>query len=488
MLPLLIREILAQKPENQEVKIRGWIRPKREMKTLVFVEVNDGSSLAGIQCTFDLARDAARPEHGLRAALAAAGTGASVEIRGRLTASPGAGQALEVSAEDLRLIGEAPGEAVPARPERDGAPARPEIPAYPLQKKRHSMEFLREIAHLRPRTNTFGAAARLRSRMAFAIHRYFQENGFLYVHTPIITTNDAEGAGALFRVTTLDPEAPAKSGKAPDYSKDFFGKPAFLTVSGQLEAETYATALSRVYTFGPTFRAENSNTARHLAEFWMVEPEMAFAELEDNMALAEDFLKFIFRKALEDCAEDLAFFDAHVEKGIIETLKQVTDSKFVRISYTDAIKELEKAARETSFEFKPFWGCDLQSEHEKYLTEKTAGGPVIVTGYPKEIKAFYMKLNEDGKTVRAMDVLVPRLGEIIGGSQREDDPEKLTKRMLETGMKPEDYSWYLDLRRYGSVPHSGFGLGFERLIQYITGMANIRDVIPFPRAVGQAEF
>jgi asparaginyl-tRNA synthetase len=356
------------------------------------------------------------------------------------------------------------------------------------------MEFLREIAHLRPRTNTFGAVLRLRSRMAFAIHEYFTGHGFQYIHTPIITAGDAEGAGAMFQVTTLDIEALAKAGQtiAADgasginYDMDFFGKKTFLTVSGQLEAETCATALSRVYTFGPTFRAENSNTTRHLAEFWMVEPEIAFADLGDDMALAEDFLKFIFKKALEDCIDDLKFFDAHIEKGVIDTLIQVVNSKFAHMSYTDAISELEKAVKKgTVFEFSPRWGCDLQSEHEKYLTEKAACGPVIVTDYPKDIKAFYMKQNDDGKTVRAMDVLVPRLGEIIGGSQREENLEKLCARMTETGMNPDDYSWYLDLRRYGTVPHSGFGLGFERLIQYITGMANIRDVIPFPRAVGQ---
>jgi asparaginyl-tRNA synthetase len=309
------------------------------------------------------------------------------------------------------------------------------------------------------------------------------------VHTPIITAGDAEGAGAMFQVTALDLAA-AKGGGPLDYGKDFFGKKTFLTVSGQLEAETYACALSRVYTFGPTFRAENSNTARHLAEFWMIEPEVAFAELEDNMALAEDFVRFLCAAALEDCVADLAFFDGHIEKGIIETLRQVADSKFAHITYTDAVGELEKAAGsgKAVFEFSPHWGCDLQSEHEKYLTEKVAGGPVIVTDYPKEIKAFYMKQNDDGKTVRAMDVLVPRLGEIIGGSQRDDNLEKLVMRMKELGMNEADYSWYLDLRRYGTVPHSGFGMGFERLIQYVTGMANIRDVIPYPRAVGQADF
>ena len=486
MVVRLIREILAEPPEFQEVTIRGWVRTMREMKNLVFIEVNDGSCLAGIQCTFN--RGGAFSAE-TEAALALVSTGAAVAIDGRLAASPASGQAVEVSAVSLRIIGEAPAES------RDAQTAYLSIPAYPLQKKRHSLEFLREIAHLRPRTNTFGAAARVRSRMAFAIHQYFQQNSFQYIHTPVITGGDAEGAGSMFQVTTLDLEALKKSGNGEsaankiDYTKDFFGKKTFLTVSGQLEAETYATALSRVYTFGPTFRAENSNTVRHLAEFWMIEPEFAFADLEDDMALAEDFLKFLFKTALEDCAQDLEFFNAHVEKGIIETLTQVVNSQFAHISYTDAIGELEKAANGgIVFEFKPQWGCDLQSEHEKFLTEKVAGGPVIVTDYPKDIKAFYMKQNDDGKTVRAMDVLVPRLGEIIGGSQREENLEKLCGRMIELGMNMEDYAWYLDLRRYGTVPHAGFGLGFERLIQYITGMANIRDVIPFPRAVGQADF
>jgi asparaginyl-tRNA synthetase len=480
MLPERIKDLLAAPPDLREVTVKGWVRTKRDMKNLVFVELNDGSCFDGIQCTFDRS---ANTDAALDQALAALGTGASAAVTGRLTASPASGQAVEIAARQLRIIGEAPAE------NRSGGAAYLEIPAYPLQKKRHSLEFLREIAHLRPRTNTFGAVARVRSRMAFAIHEYFQRQGFQYVHTPLITAGDAEGAGAMFQVTSLDLDALAKSGGALDYSRDFFGKKTWLTVSGQLEAETYALALSRVYTFGPTFRAENSNTTRHLAEFWMVEPEAAFAELEDNMALAEDFLKFIFNAALNDCAGDLAFFDSHIEKGIIETLRQVVQSRFVHISYTDAIAELEKAqAKGAAFEFAPRWGCDLQSEHEKFLTEKTAAGPVIVTGYPKEIKAFYMKQNSDGKTVRAMDVLVPRLGEIIGGSQREDSLEKLAARMIERGMNPNDYGWYLDLRRYGTAPHSGFGLGFERLIQYITGMANIRDVIPYPRAVGQADF
>jgi asparaginyl-tRNA synthetase len=473
MLAKLIREILAESPVSQDVEIRGWVRTVREMKNLVFVEINDGSCLAGIQCTFDRGEGVLQAE--TEKALADISTGAAAVVKGRLVPSPASGQAVEISAASVVILGEAPAE------------NRDNYPGFPLQKKRHSMEFLREIAHLRPRTNTFGAVLRLRSRMAFAIHEYFTSRGFQYIHTPIITAGDAEGAGAMFQVTTLDLEAHAKTGI--DYNSDFFGRKTFLTVSGQLEAETCATALSRVYTFGPTFRAENSNTTRHLAEFWMVEPEIAFADLGDDMALAEDFLKFIFKKALEDCIDDLKFFDAHVEKGVIDTLTQVVNSKFAHITYTDAVGELEKAVKAgTVFEFNPCWGCDLQSEHEKYLTEKVAAGPVIVTDYPKDIKAFYMKQNDDGRTVRAMDVLVPRLGEIIGGSQREENLEKLITRMTETGMNTGEYSWYLDLRRYGTVPHSGFGLGFERLIQYITGMANIRDVIPFPRAVGQAEF
>jgi asparaginyl-tRNA synthetase len=469
MLFPLIKEILALPADSREQCVRGWVRTKRELKNLVFVEVNDGSSLAGIQCTFDrTAEQAARTAE----ALNRVSTGAAVEIRGRLVPSPASGQRVELAADELRITGEAPAE------------------SYPLQKKRHSLEFLRDLAHLRPRTNTFGAVARVRNSLACAIHTFFQDRGFVYLHTPIITANDAEGAGAMFQVSTLDLEKLAKSGGAPDFGRDFFGKPTYLTVSGQLEAETYAAALSRVYTFGPTFRAENSNTARHLAEFWMVEPEFAFAELEDDMDLAEDFLKTILKSALENNRADLEFFDARIEKGIIASLEAVAASRFVRMSYTEAVAELERAAASgaADFEFRPAWGGDLQSEHEKFLAEKIAGGPVIVTGYPKEIKAFYMKMNDDEKTVRAMDVLVPRLGEIIGGSQREDRLDKLEGRMRALGMDLEQYYWYLDLRRYGSVPHSGFGLGFERLVQYVTGMANIRDVIPYPRAVGQADF
>ena len=477
MLFPLIKDILSLPVDSsslnsRELKVRGWVRTKRELKNLVFVELNDGSCLRNIQCAFD--RSGENTAESVLEALETLETGASVEISGVLVPSPAAGQALELAASFIRIIGPAP------------AAARPGIPAYPLQKKRHSLEFLREISHLRPRTNTFAAVARVRSRLAFGIHQFFRENGYQYIHTPIITASDAEGAGAMFQVTTLDLEALSKSGFPVDYGKDFFGKKTGLTVSGQLEAETYASALSRVYTFGPTFRAENSNTARHLAEFWMVEPETAFAELEDNMDLAEEFLKFLFTTVLKDCGEDLAFFDAHYEKGLIKNLESLASSRFSHISYSAAVEELEKPAG--AFQFKPFWGCDLQSEHEKYLTEEVFSGPVIVTGYPKEIKAFYMKLNDDAKTVRAMDVLVPRLGEIIGGSQREENLEKLETRMGELGMDGENYQWYLDLRRYGAAPHSGFGLGFERLVQYVTGMANIRDVIPYPRAAGQAEF
>ena len=462
MLPKLIKYLLKEAPQSQDTEVHGWVRTKRDTKNLIFIEVYDGSCFDGIQCTFDRSAGLNGKTEALLDSLT---TGASVKIKGKLISSPACGQAVEVAASELFVFGEAPAETIG------------DIQGYPLQKKRHSLEFLREIAHLRPRTNTFGAVARLRSRLAFAVHRYFIERDFHYLHTPIITSGDCEGAGAMFSVSTPDP-------------KEFFGKKTFLTVSGQLEAETYAAAISRVYTFGPTFRAENSNTARHLAEFWMVEPEAAFAGLEENMELAEDFLKYMFNSVLEECPDELAFFDEYVEKGIIENLKNVAAAKFSHITYTDAVKELEKAhsANKGLFEFEPRWGCDLQSEHEKFLTEKTAGGPVIVTDYPKEIKAFYMKLNDDGKTVRAMDVLVPRLGEIIGGSQREDDLNKLMARMAEMNIEPQDYWWYLDLRRYGSVPHSGFGLGFERLIQYVCGMANIRDVIPFPRAAGQAEF
>lgn len=470
----LIKDILTSEPKGQAIDVYGWVRTKRETKNLVFIEINDGSCFASIQATFD--RDTGL-DNNTEALLKKAGTGVSVKVSGNLVPSPAAGQRVELQANNIHIFGEADQE------------------KYPLQKKRHSMEFLRDIAHLRARTNTFGAVARMRSRMAYAIHTFFQERGFQYVHTPIITGSDCEGAGEMFHVTTFDMEETVKKAlkekKDPDsfkidYSQDFFGKQANLTVSGQLEGETYATALSRIYTFGPTFRAENSNTSRHLAEFWMVEPEMSFFTIKENMELAEDFIVYLLKWALEKCREDLEFFDSRIKKGLIEMLKNVVNTPFTRLTYTEAIAELEKHI--DRFEFKPYWGCDLQSEHERFLTEEVYKGPVIVTNYPKEIKSFYMKLNEDGKTVRAMDVLVPGLGEIIGGSEREENLDILQGRIKELGLREEDYWWYLDLRRYGTVPHSGFGLGFERLLLYVTGMGNIRDVIPFPRAPKLAEF
>ncbi|OJF77166.1 MAG: asparagine--tRNA ligase [Treponema sp. CETP13] len=479
MKTTLIKDILVSQPDGKTVTVCGWVRTKRDSKNLVFIQVNDGSCFASIQLTYNRDENTnANIENELKKTT----TGASVKATGKLIESQGKGQAVEVTLDTLEVLGKAP------------------VDSYPLQKKGHTFEFLREIAHLRPRTNAIGATARMRSQMAFAVHSFFNENGFQYVNTPIITASDAEGAGEMFQVTTLDMKEiakkaveagakgmdPAKSDNLVDYKKDFFSKPANLTVSGQLEAETYATALSRVYTFGPTFRAENSNTPRHLCEFWMIEPEMAFYDLYDDMDTAEAFLKYLFRWALEKCADDMAFFNQRIQKGIIDTLTHVVESNFVRISYTDAIKELEK--NNDKFEFKAYWGCDLQTEHERYLTEQTYKKPVMVYNYPKEIKAFYMKANPDGKTVAAVDVLVPGLGEIIGGSEREADYDTLLARINELGLDPASYEWYLDLRKFGSVPHSGFGLGFERLIQYVTGMANIRDVIPFPRWPKNAEF
>ncbi|PKL06058.1 MAG: asparagine--tRNA ligase, partial [Spirochaetae bacterium HGW-Spirochaetae-9] len=406
MIPT-VKELLSSKLEGQPVIVKGWVRTKRQTKSAVFVEINDGSCMANIQCVFD-------PEKSTDPALASefekTTTGASVSVKGILITSPGTGQKLEVKASSIKVIGEAPAD------------------TYPLQKKAHSLEFLREIAHLRPRTNTFGAVARVRNRMAFAIHQFFQERGFYYVHTPLITAADAEGAGAMFQVTTLDLARIAKDGVV-DYDKDFFGKPAFLTVSGQLNVETYCQSMNRVYTFGPTFRAENSNTTRHLSEFWMIEPEFAFAELEDDIALARDFILYLVKTALKDCADDLAFFDARIQPGLIEELDKVAKGSFSRMTYTEAVKELEK--HKGSFEFDPYWGCDLQSEHEKFLTEKVIGGPLVVTDYPKDIKAFYMKLNDDGRTVAAMDVLVPKFGEIIGGSEREWRLDLLEKRIVD---------------------------------------------------------
>ena len=461
-----VKELLASKPEGQSVTAAGWVRTKREGKNVTFLEINDGSCLANIQAIVDTESESLASE------LDAVTTGASVVVTGSLVESMGKNQAVEISATSIELVGPSPSD------------------DYPLQKKRHSFEFLREIAHLRPRTNTFGAVARVRNYLSYAIHRFYQERGFLYVHTPIITASDAEGAGELFQITTLDLDGLLRAG-APsptqvDYARDFFGRRAFLTVSGQLNAEIYASALDRVYTFGPTFRAENSNTTRHLAEFWMIEPEIAFCDLDCNMDVAESFLKTLITGLLAECEEDMAFFDLRIEKGLIESLRHVAESTFTRITYTEAIRALETSGGE--FEFPVGWGSDLQSEHEKFLTEQVYGGPVIVTDYPKEIKAFYMKQNGDGKTVRGMDVLVPRLGEIIGGSQREENLAALERRITDVGLDPQDYWWYLDLRRFGTVPHSGFGLGFERFIQYCTGMQNIRDVIPFPRTPGNATF
>ncbi|MFP4362564.1 MAG: asparagine--tRNA ligase [Spirochaetia bacterium] len=457
-----INDVLKLTPSEQEIRVNGWIRTKRDSKDFAFLQINDGTTMSNLQI---FAEKAVLQDSSILDEIT---TGASIAVTGTLVESPGKGQNVELRATDITLYGKAPAD------------------EYPLQKKRHSFEFLREIAHLRPRTNTFGAVARVRNTLSFAIHSFFQEKGFLYVHTPVITGSDCEGAGEMFQVTTLPFEKIKNAADGIDYTRDFFGKKTSLTVSGQLEAETYATALSKVYTFGPTFRAENSNTSRHLAEFWMIEPEVAFCDIQGNMDLAEDFLKYIILWVLDRCSEDMEFFNKRIQPGLIDSLKKVAESDFKQLTYTEAIEILEKANKK--FEFPISWGADLQSEHEKYLTEEVFHGPVTVIDYPKEIKSFYMKLNSDGKTVRAMDVLVPRLGEIIGGSQREDDYQVLRSRIQEMGLDEKDYWWYLDLRKYGSVPHSGFGLGFERLVQYVTGMQNIRDVIPFPRAVKSADF
>ncbi|MEO0414219.1 MAG: asparagine--tRNA ligase [Verrucomicrobiota bacterium] len=437
------------------VEICGWVRTKRDNKAFSFIELNDGSCLANIQVIADATLD------GYEEQVIPARTGASVRVLGQLVESPGGGQKWEVQAESVELLGDSPED-------------------YPLQKKGHSLEFLREIAHLRPRTNLFGAVFRVRSRMAYAIHQFFQEQGFVYVHTPIITASDCEGAGEMFRVTTLD-------GKQLDAGDpDFFGKPTFLTVSGQLEGETFACALSSIYTFGPTFRAENSNTSRHASEFWMVEPEMAFCDLQADMAMAEAMIKYLVSDALENCREDLEFFNKFVDKGLIERLEFVQSRDFERISYTDAVELLLSCGQD--FEYPVEQGGNLQSEHERYLTEEHFKCPVTVYDYPKEIKPFYMRANDDGKTVAAMDLLVPGIGEIVGGSQREERLEILEANMKQHDLSEEEYGWYVDLRKYGSVPHAGFGLGFERLLMFVTGVANIRDVIPFPRVPGSAEF
>jgi asparaginyl-tRNA synthetase len=457
-----LRELRARARPGDEIEVAGWVRTARHGKERSFLDLVDGSDLAGLQLVAEpgLANYESVVRH--------IGTGTAIEARGELRVSPGGKQAQELGVRSLEVVGPAGDD-------------------YPLQKKRHGFEFLRTIGHLRLRTNTLGAVMRVRSAAAGAIHAFFREHGFALLHAPIITASDAEGAGELFRVTRLDPASPPRrEDGGVDFSRDFFGREAFLTVSGQLEAEIAALALSRVYTFGPTFRAENSNTARHLAEFWMVEPEMAFCDLAGNMDLAEAFLKQVFASVLEDCAEDLAFFRERIEPTIIETLEHVVREPFERLRYGEAIEILTRSGR--SFEFPVKWGQDLQSEHERFLAEEHVKRPVIVTDYPAEIKAFYMYLNDDERTVRAMDVLVPKVGELIGGSQREHRLEILGRRMRDAGLREEDYWWYLELRRFGSAPHAGFGLGFERLVQFITGMANIRDVIPFPRTPGSAEF
>lgn len=458
-----VREIYAspEKFSEQEVYISGWIRTIRSSNVFGFIEINDGTFFKNIQVVFESEFIDNYKQ------IASMNVGAALNITGKLVLTPEAKQPFEVKAAKIEIEGMS-------------------TPDYPLQKKRHSLEFLRTIAHLRPRTNTFSAVFRVRSLAAYAIHKFFNERGFVYTHTPIITGSDCEGAGEMFRVTTIDPaNPPMKDGKV-DYSEDFFGKSTNLTVSGQLNAETYAMAFRNVYTFGPTFRAENSNTTRHAAEFWMIEPEIAFADLEDDMNLAEDMLKFVINYVLENAPEEMQFFNSFIDKGLLDRLNSIVNSDFGRVTYTEAIELLKK--NNANFDYPVEWGSDLQTEHERYLTEEIFKRPVFVTDYPKEIKAFYMRLNDDGKTVAAMDCLVPGIGEIIGGSQREERYDVLTSRMKELGLKEEDYSWYLDLRRYGGTKHAGYGLGFERAVMYLTGMSNIRDVLPFPRTVGNAEF
>ena len=445
--------------DGKVVTIGGWVRSIRDSKTFGFMVVNDGTFFEPVQVVYADKLDNFET-------ICKLNVGAAVIVTGEVKVTPEMKQPFEIHAQEVIIEGES-------------------TPDYPLQKKRHSFEYLRTISHLRPRTNTFQAVFRVRSLTAYAIHKFFQERDFVYVHTPLITGSDCEGAGEMFQVTTMDLNDVPKKDGAVDFSQDFFGKPTNLTVSGQLNGETYAMAFKNIYTFGPTFRAENSNTTRHAAEFWMIEPEIAFADLTDNMMLAESMLKYVISYVLENAPEEMAFFNQFVDKGLIERLEHVVNSDFGCITYTDAIAELEKHNDE--FDYKVFWGCDLQTEHERYLTEKIFKRPVFVTDYPKEIKAFYMKLNEDGKTVAAMDCLVPGIGEIIGGSQREDDYEILRNRMAECGLNEEDYGFYLDLRKYGSARHAGFGLGFERCVMYLTGMGNIRDVIPFPRTVGNCD-
>ena len=459
-----VKDLLSM-AAGQKVLAKGWVRTKRGNKEIAFIALNDGSTIKNIQIVVDKNAET-------EPVLARISTGACIGVEGSLVESVGSGQAVEIHAEQITVYGECD-------------PMR-----YPLQKKDTSLEYLRTVAHMRPRTNTFGAVLRLRSQMAYAIHEYFHSKGFVYLNTPLITAADAEGAGQMFQVTTLDLDnLPHDKKGGVDYSKDFFGRQTSLTVSGQLEGELGATALGEIYTFGPTFRAENSNTPRHLAEFWMIEPEMAFYDINDNMDLAEDFIKHLVQYALDNCMDDIQFLNDRYDGELIERLKSVVSTKFVRLEYTEGIKILEQAVKDgVKFEYPVYWGVDLQSEHERYLVEKHFGKPVILTGYPKDIKAFYMKQNEDGKTVRAMDVLFPKIGEIIGGSEREADYNKLVGRIDELKMSHRTLEWYIDTRRFGSCPHSGFGLGFERLLLFVTGMANIRDVIPFPRTPKNAEF
>ncbi len=448
---------------GNEFTVKGWIKTVRNQKSVTFIELNDGSSFGNIQI---LADSSLQDFEAIGPKLS---TGVSLSVTGVIAESPGQSQHLEMRAQEIKILGLADPE------------------TYPLQKKRHSFEFLRTIAHLRPRTNTFGAVARVRNALAYATHSFFQNRGFVYVNTPLITSSDCEGAGEMFQVTTLDIKAPPKTQSGDlDYTKDFFGRPAYLTVSGQLNAEAYACSLSDIYTFGPTFRAENSNTSRHLAEFWMIEPEMAFADLQDDMECAESYIKYVLKYVLETCPDDMSFFNQYIEPGVIERLEKVINTPFERASYTYAVRILEKSGK--TFEFPVGWGLDLQSEHERYLTEEFFQKPVILTDYPKKLKAFYMRDNSDGKTVAAMDVLVPKIGEIIGGSQREDRIDVLEAKMRDVNLDPQIYWWYLELRKYGSVPHAGFGAGFERLVQFTTGLDNIRDVIPFPRFPGKADF
>ena len=459
-----VKDLLKATP-GQEVLAKGWVRTKRGNKQIKFIALNDGSTVNNIQVVADMANFD-------EALIAKITTGASISVTGDLIESVGSGQAVEIQAKEIEVLGECD-------------PVR-----YPLQKKNTSLEYLRTVAHLRPRTNTFGAVLRIRHAMAFAIHKFFNDKGFVYLNTPLITESDAEGAGDMFQVTTLNLEnVPKKENGKVDFSKDFFGKKTCLTVSGQLEGELGATGVGEIYTFGPTFRAENSNTPRHLAEFWMIEPEMAFYDINDNMELAEEFVKYLVQYALDNCADDLRFLNDKYDDGLIERLKSVLGIEFQRVTYTEAVEILEEAVRNgQQFEYPVHWGTDFQSEHERFLVEKHFGKPVILIDFPKDIKAFYMKQNEDGKTVRGMDVLFPKIGEIIGGSEREASLEKLEQRIDELNMSRKNLEWYIDTRRYGTVPHSGFGLGFERLLLFVTGMANIRDVIPFPRTPKNAEF